>query len=78
MNLTQLREVTEQGFEAASLTHQDRNTGDVYVLIDVYKDFGYSSSIGDFPENVIRNPYGIFDIDLLDNSKETATLTLPE
>jgi len=34
MKLKEFREKMEKGFEAASLEHQDKNTGDVYVLID--------------------------------------------
>lgn len=34
MNLSEFRESQEEGFNAASLTHQCKITGDVYVLID--------------------------------------------
>jgi hypothetical protein len=34
MKLSEFRASQEKGFEAASLVHQDKNTGNVYVLID--------------------------------------------
>lgn len=45
MKLSEFREQQEKGFEAATLRHQNTNTGNVYVLIDKPSDGGLTIEV---------------------------------